>query len=298
METKYGIISDVHRDSRIVAPAVQVLKSLGAQKLILNGDIGNSQSFVACVIDSVGKTGLETFVQPGSHEKLEDFEPVIEYFSSRHPNLVNVFNQRKAECEDHHLVFMPGTDWCCGGQYLLRDDNLASGFYETDNEKIRLTDMRDLRRLITVPEKTIVVCHVPRKFEGLETCIDVAEFGEVQEDFRMNGELVERGAVYPIHVARQVVQLGAPVELKKENRGNGRLKEIYEELGIRKAVSGHFHESGHRANDRNSQHVKPGEFVDELFWNSGYLDMGQTGILTVKDGKVSYQNVMLQDYLK
>ena len=39
-ETIYGIISDVHRDPRIVTPALHVLKELGAQKILVNGDIG------------------------------------------------------------------------------------------------------------------------------------------------------------------------------------------------------------------------------------------------------------------
>ena len=71
------------------------------------------------------------------------------------------------------------------------------------------------------------------------------------------------------------------------------MKSIYEELGIRKAVSGHFHESGHRANDRNGNHVQEGTNVNELFWNSGYLDAGQTGILTIRGDEVSYQNIRL-----
>jgi len=88
------------------------------------------------------------------------------------------------------------------------------------------------------------------------------------------------------------------VVLKKENRGNEDLKRLYEELGITKAVSGHFHESGHRANDLNGNRVGQGAFVNNLFWNSGYLDVGQTGILTVNDNaEVSYRNVNLKDYI-
>jgi hypothetical protein len=155
-----------------------------------------------------------------------------------------------------------------------------------------------LKNLVTAPEKTIVVCHVPMKFDNLETCVDMAEFGEVTEDFTLGDEKVKKGSVYPIQVAPQLVQAGYPVDIKKENRGNKELKTLYEELGIRKAVTGHFHESGHRANDLNGNHVNEGEAVNELFWNSGYLDVGQTGLLSVSGDKVRYQNVRLQDYLK
>jgi len=47
----------------------------------------------------------------------------------------------------------------------------------------------------------------------------------------------------------------------------------------------------------NVRFVPQGTFVDELYWNSGQLDLGQTGILTVRDGRVCYQNVKLQDHL-
>ena len=39
-ETTYGVLSDVHHDPRKVSIAITVLKRLGAEKLLLNGDIG------------------------------------------------------------------------------------------------------------------------------------------------------------------------------------------------------------------------------------------------------------------
>ena len=44
METKYGIISDIHRvDPEAVGFVMNVLHSKGAQRLILNGDIVGDQ---------------------------------------------------------------------------------------------------------------------------------------------------------------------------------------------------------------------------------------------------------------
>ena len=43
--------------------------------------------------------------------------------------------------------------------------------------------MQDLTRLVTAPEKTIVVCHVPRKFDNVKTGVDVAKFGQAKIDF-------------------------------------------------------------------------------------------------------------------
>ena len=142
-ETKYGVISDIHRAPRIVIPAIEILKKLGAEKLILNGDIGNSQDFVGFVLNEVGKSGLESYIQPGSHEKLEDFEPVIEFFQNKYSNLINVFDNRKISCDGHDLIFMPGTDWGCGGEYVLQESGEnPTGFYKTDNGNIKLINMQ------------------------------------------------------------------------------------------------------------------------------------------------------------
>jgi len=41
-------------------------------------------------------------------------------------------------------------------------------------------------------------------------------------------------------------------------------------------------------------HVNEGEFIEELFWNSGWFDIGHTGILTVSGERVKYRNISLR----
>ena len=89
-EIIYGVISDVHEDPRIVPIAIDVLKKEGSKKLLVNGDIGGhygsleqSQSYTAFILEAIGKSGLESFVQPGSHETLLGYGPVIEHFSRK-----------------------------------------------------------------------------------------------------------------------------------------------------------------------------------------------------------------------
>lgn len=326
-KVKYGVISDIHSDPRIVSLAIDTLKSEGAEKLLVNGDIGtqqrtleDSQNYVAFILNSIGKSDLEAFVQPGSHETLLAFGPVLDHFSEKYSNIFDATKNKKVEQEGHHLVFLPGSDFLCGGEYQIGNNEIPSGrFIQTEKGLLKFEDfnqylsaiqqgisqgamqyanMGDLRRLITHPEKTIVVCHIPRKFSNLETAVDVAQFGEASEDFTLQGDEVKKGSVFPLPVAQKIVKEGYPVAIKQENRGNEDLKSLYKELGITKAVSGHFHESGHRANDGLGNPVSEKDLVTELFWNSGYLDAGQTGILTVIGNRVSYQNINLQDYLK
>lgn len=325
-EVKYGMISDIHEDPRIIVPALQVLRKLGAEKLIVNGDIGgwrgdlqSSQDYTAFILSQIAKTGMETFVQPGSHEPLVAYGPVIEHFTGKFSNIVDALRVPKIEQDGHTLVFLPGSDFTCGGEYQIGNGEIPTGRWAKVSNKLlpvenwkdyqflarngaqgffHYSNMNDLRKHVTSPEKTVIVCHVPRKFSGLETCVDMAEFGEAMEKFNLQGNIVEKGSVFPIQSAVQIAQAGYPVQIKKENRGNQALAELYDELGIRKAVTGHFHESSHRANDRNGNPVDADKYTPELFWNSGHLDQGYTGILTVHGEEVKYNNVDLQNHLK
>lgn len=328
-ETKYGVISDVHNGPGIVPLVVEVLKSLGAEKLLINGDIGNrqktieeSQKYVALILKSVAESGLESYVQPGSHETFLAFDPVVDYFASKYPNIIKISKPMSVKEKNHYLIFLPGSDWNAnGGEYHIgNDEKISSGAYVKIEGRIipleefvknhyslqmkgvegivKYSNMNDLRKIVKDPDKSIVVCHVPRKFNNLEEAVDMAVFGEAQQTFSLNGYTIEKGSIFPGPIGAQLATRGYPVEVRKENRGNEDLKSLYEELGITKAVSGHFHESGHRANDTKGNHVSEGIFVKELFWNSGWFDSGQTGILTVKDGKVKYENINLEDYLR
>ncbi|MCH8945461.1 MAG: hypothetical protein IIA85_00890 [Nanoarchaeota archaeon] len=325
-ETKYGVISDIHKDPRIASIAVEVLKSKGAEKLLVNGDIGDRQTtledtrnYTAIILDAIAKSGLESFVQPGSHEALLSYGVVMDQFAGQYSNIIDTTRNQEIDQDGHKLVFLPGSDFLSGGEYQIgSDERIPSGRYiETEKGLLKFEkfeeyalamhegigtkgsqyfNMNDLRKMVTQPEKTIIVCHVPRKFDNLETTVDMAEFWEATEDFYYKGNEVKKGSVYPLSVAKPISDAGYPIILKRENRGNEDLRDLYEEIGITKAVTGHFHESGHRANDRNGNHVQEGAYVNDLFWNSGHLDVGQTGILTVNGNKVSYENIRLQDY--
>ena len=325
-ETKYGVISDIHEDPRIITRALYELKSQGAEKLLLNGDIGGwrddlraSQNYTAFILNEVAKSGLEAFVQAGSHEPILVFAPVIEHFSSRFKNqIIDVTKVPNIEHNGHQLVFLPGSDFLVrGGEYQIgNEERLPTGDYIKTRQGLMVMDgldmyidflkrgiveramhysnMNDLRKYVNQPEKTIVVCHIPRKFDNIDEAVDMAEFGEAFIDFPLQGKIISKGSGFPIASAKKINSLGYPISIKRENRGNEDLEKLYDELGITKSVSAHFHESSHRANDRNGNHVNEGEYVTELFWNSGHLDRGHTGILTVDGERVSYRNINLR----
>lgn len=329
METKYGVIADIHKDPRIIIPAVQTLKNEGIDKLILNGDIGmrsndpnKAAEYTAFILDQAAKAELETYFQPGSHEGLQEFRSAAAYCMDKHSNLVDVIDNQLIEGLDHDLLFLPGSDSLRGGEFLLGTE-MDSGKYIVrdvggtqefasltkeniekyiDDKSIRSVinyqNINDVKDLIRDPEKTILVCHVPRKFDNPDTCVDWAYFainlvqgglisGEVLEDSikQQHGDLPD--TIIKMIAVRQ------GYSFRSENVGNKDLAKVMDETGIKVALSNHIHESSHRANDLSSNAVKECEFVDELFYNSGCLDKGKTGILTVKDDKVAYQNIQL-----
>ena len=133
-----------------------------------------------------------------------------------------------------------------------------SGIYQNEGAYLRVINMNDLKKLVSDPDKTIVFSHVPRKFNNQGTSVDMVEFWEAQQAFPLGDGICEIGSVFPGPAGYGLAQQGAPIKLKKENRGNEALGKIYDELGITKNVTGHFHESAGRANDLQGNAVKEG----------------------------------------
>ncbi len=343
---KYGIISDIHGDPRIIIPAIEALKANGAEKLVLNGDLqqkqGNleeTQQFLALVLLATGKSGLDTYVQPGSHECLPGFDPVVEHFANKFDNIYTVSRISSVDCEDHRIVFLPGSDVTADiGEFVFGTDLLTGEYIKTPEGVITKDEARllpdlssrfrgflsyhnihDLRDHVKDADNTIVFCHVPRRFDNLEDAVDVDEYGLAREDFYTDitrykdgdvqiGSIIQPRPIEKVErnrkfgkdsrfskdTANLFMRSGCPIDIVSRNVGNEKLKALYEELGIKKAVSGHIHGSGHRANDCSGRHVNEDELVDELFWNSGCLSNGQTGILSTEGKKVSYHNIKLE----
>jgi len=318
VQTKYGVISDIHKKPSIVPELMNAFRKESIDRLILNGDLGDNKETIESTIQNSAQLGVETYVQPGSHEKVADYIEVIDALSKKFSNIVDVLKNPKIKNYDHYLVFLPGSDWNCGGQFTLTSEDF-NGYYIKIKEVIKkldqeglyqvikhpiarqsllnLTSMNSLTKLVNDTERTIAVCHIPRKFDNLEEAVDMAYFAERPDGSLLPGiifeYLVREKLGYVEYSIIEDVAKRNSIKLKRENRGNVGLKEIYERNGIKKAISGHFHESGHRANDLNSNHVEEGLITDNLFYNPGCADEGKAGIFTVEDNKISYKNIKL-----
>ena len=181
-------------------------------------------------------------------------------------------------------------------------EDLACDYLKRKSYKILERNHRqkwgELDIITIAPDKTLVFSHVPRKFNNPEESVDMAEFWETQQQFRLGEQVCEIGSIFPGPAGYGLAKQGAPIKLKRENRGNEILSLIYTELGITKNITGHFHESAGRANDSEGCAVQEGLFVPTLFYNAACMDRLMVGMVSVDGVKVAYENVNLQKYLK
>jgi Icc-related predicted phosphoesterase len=317
----YGILQDIH-GSESFGDALKLLGDYGAEVVILNGDLVNaqptleeSQKSLAQIIGKAGESGLEVYVQPGSHESVFAFTTVLDYYCEKYPNLHTTLKEPKVDKGDHSIVFLPGSDSVCGGEFETGMD-LPTGLYgRTSDGRIPVKDisefediggkipfkgifyysnMGDLKTRVDDPKNTVVFCHIPPRFGNLQESIDATEAGHVTGDFSFGEKFAPKGSVIPLPRARELYETGYPIEIRKQNSGNEDLRRVYSEIGIRKAVSGHFHGSGGRANDWNGNHVPEKETVQELFYNPGSLADGKAGLIKVNGSGISYENISVK----
>ncbi len=327
---KIGIISDVHSTPEAVVYGIQKLKDLGVERLVLNGDIGEhaetlqeSQEYSAKILHAVGRSGLESYVQPGSHETIYGFGSVIDTLSQEHSTIINMLRHSCVDLAGYRLAFLPGSDVHSGGEYHVGVD-IPSGQYAVTEEglvvldsyatlqrlisekkiqgMIQVKNMYELRDVVQDPEKTIVICHVPAHFPIGSGGVDFAYFATKDDGGFIPGIVLEQQIRQTIRekYGKEI----SDVELKtiaenngftfhRENVGNKELRRIFDDIGVRYAVNGHIHESGHHAHDREGNPVPEYIPAGELFWNSGCFDRRQMGILHLEERGVLYQNVSL-----
>jgi hypothetical protein len=322
---RYGIISDLHKRPGKIEPALALLKDEGVDGLVLNGDVGEfrrtaygRQQSMAQILETIAASGLETFVNTGNHELYFDFTSVLEDVCAGHSNIVDVTSDNRIVKKGYNLVFLPGADIGGVGRYALTNDGkVKTGVYiETADEEKPLipfesmeqyeklkadgkalgvtyfTNMWDLRKLVPKPENTVVFCHVPRRFDDAEAGVDRGKFGVVLMNFTLDGWMPCRaGSVLPCPPALGVESAGYPVRVIEANRGNPDLSEVFEDVGVRFAISGHFHETAGRATDKAGNSLYDGLWEKELFWNASHMDRGMFGILDIADEKVMFRNL-------
>jgi len=296
---KYGIMADIHKANySAIIRAIDLLKSR-VDKLVINGDIGDDKQSIEFILQNVAKTNIETYAQPGSHETINDVE-AQKGLLKKYTNLHIITQPTIFRQSDHDIILLPGsmshTKKSENGYYLANESDQSGLIHSNSGDKY-YTNIKVLAKLVENPEKTIVFCHDSCKTETIKHGPDYAYSGNLANGF-IPGALFEQqiknklGYVPDfetlVHLATQ-----EGIELKKYNAGRISLRDAFNKIGIKKAISAHFHEASHNACDSNNLLVDQNQFVNDLFWHAGTFDFGHTGILTVEGNKVKYENIKL-----
>lgn len=324
---RIGMISDIHGPltKEGIEKALAILQHAGVDLLVLNGDIGDCHATlnggienIRTVIDTVGKRGLETYVQPGSHESITAYQSVVDILSTRYPNIIDAVRTPTSDIKGYRLAFLPGSVTLYRGAEYPLQRGVQTGDYTITAEGLRLfnaeeftcltnegkdvtrvhcTNMDDLAKLVDDPERTVVFCHEPARFDDAkEHGVDFTYFAESPRGF-IPGILLEREIKQREgrdNLSREELDRIAQsmgLTFKRENVGSKDLRAVFDDNGVRFAVNGHIHDASHRAHSRDGTPVAEQTVVNELFWNSGCYSFGLVGVLTLHDNGVSYQNL-------
>lgn len=322
MQTIYGVIADIHDKPERLPLAIEILKNRGAKKLIAVGDLGEDEQGIETALEHIGASKLDSFIVQGNHEEVGPCLRAFSRANAKFPNLINTAAEdpdsdasmlKRYEFPDHHLIFLPGAFDGPDAGFKLSFDK-ETGFYNTRREGSDVdeiisywnTNLGDLEHLVRDAEKTIVVCHIPPSCTGKpSTSVDGTYL--VQCDADEDGADESSGKrMLPLIVIKQRLDpegrygfeefakmLAQRFEVAIVHDGSEQLRELYDRYGITKAISAHFHESGHKGCNCKGEFIAGGDFQKELYWNPGAIAESKFGLYIVQDGKVDYRNLKL-----
>ena len=318
---RIGILSDTHRNPQVVPALLNALQRADVQGIVLNGDLGDSPRHLAFTLDCAAKTGLPIYAQPGGHESMASYVTTMYAVTAQYANVIDCTRHPKHRLGAIDAVFLPGSDWTAGGQYhLVSPDDVPSGTYirtpqgllTLDDTHVRkmirhstteaglmsVTNIDALDALVTDADRTVVFCHVPARHDNIENGVDMEYFGQNLADGSvmpgvMLEEMIRRQYGDVSHEDAAAIALQNGFVFKRENRGNDALRTAYSRNGITKTISGHFHESAHRAHDTDCMPVWPGEQVYDLALMASYADAGLASVVELKDHTIGYEPITL-----
>lgn len=305
---KLGAISCLHGNLKSSRKFAAYFKKASVDAVVLAGDIPsakNQKKSLTKVLQIFSKINKPIFVLPGSHESAEVYDKVVRKFAKQ---IIDCTKKQKTTLSGYDLVFLPGSDWLSGeGSCVLKDSRTIfrgksakeiTKYYKV--KKVKLFFIRDLKKLVKRPKSTILISHIAPRFTK-KTAIDVARFGKVKKgrfkiakaDEKALKEVILlwkgliKETVFSYAEAIRLKKKGYPFAILRTNVGNAFLMKMVRKLNISKAICGHIHETGGRANNLKGNPVKQGKWSKELFYNCA----GKAGIVEFKNNLARYKNV-------
>lgn len=283
---KIGIFSDIHQYPSNIVEALRFFIEEKVDFLIGAGDVSDSYRALEHVIKNLAAARLPSILIPGSHETVDDW---YKAFKSVPQHIINGLGQRKLSLDNFDLILLPGSEYTSGGDFTLTeqgDSRFEEGVYKTS--------VNDLERLVTQPEKTIIVCHNPPKFKT-ERGVDYAFFSD-------NKNHVLPG--YHALFYNQILGENESYKTKRENRGYQPLTEKIKAVfpgKKEKVITAHFHEATHKATNREEKPVPENTWTENLYHLASNLDLDRVGVWETRiQGnvlEVKYRNINLEKIL-
>lgn len=254
-ELRIGALTDIKEPSADNLGNLAKFKEWFATRkidlLVVAGDSGEDESQLTQVYDFLAQLNVPLGALMGNREGLKAFEAALGAVGARYPHVFNLNLVRRIDTPLADLISLSGY---YDPEFLHADD----GCIYTTQDAARLAL---LAKFCDSP--VVLVSHGPPRMATKDGIDAIAE---------------------------------------GDNRGDPALSAVIAQANIPFGIFGNIHEAGGKATNRDGSKVyKPGEAADQLYlnpgpadgvrWkmNDGTISYGMAGILTIKDGKASYE---------
>jgi Icc-related predicted phosphoesterase len=304
---KIGIIVCAHGNKNAVARLCKAYARENADIIAFCGDLGDDFAEINSVL-SAAKARVPVIAFPGSHEPAEDFAKAMK----KHPRVINGLKKRRVTLKGHDIVILPGSNVnTARGSFRLLEEKRDAQKYRVRGYRVFVVE--ELKKLVRLPAKTIVLCHDPPKCAGIKA-IDVAYSGIVTRTFilkprhfgvfdkqlqkllRTNSiaRLNQKGQIITEPYASKLAKLGYPVSVKHRNVGLTGLRRQLKRLRVPFFACGHIHEAGQRAVNSAGRQLKQGSWSSSVWHNAAPAVKGKGGMLIIENGKATFENITVK----
>jgi Icc-related predicted phosphoesterase len=303
---KIGIIVCAHGNKNAVARLCREYEREKADIIALCGDLGDDFSEISRVL-SATKSKTPVIAFPGSHEPAEDFAKAMK----KHPRVINGLKKRRVTLKGHDIIILPGSNVnTARGSFRLLEEKRDAQKYRVRGYRVFVVE--ELKKLVRLPAKTIVLCHDPPKCAGTKA-IDVAYSGVVEKTFVLKPKHIgifgkfmkkhlrnplfrihEKGGIVPEPYASKLSKLGYPVSVKHRNVGLQKLRQKLKRLRVPFFACGHIHEAGQRAVNSAGRQLKQGSWSSSVWHNAAPAVKGKGGMLIIENGKAKFKNISVK----
>lgn len=283
-DIKIGVVTDSHSGKFDNDISIS-LKDKSVDCIVFLGDVpSNMNASKKEQYEEIKKTlliydqlNIPIFWIPGNYEDYVSYKKAFQDLDLKNIRDVSTI-ENSIHFKGFDLVFLPGSPVYTRGFHINNDKKTA--IYEIEDGFMYNFNLNDLKKIILIPEKTILFSHHPCKIEG-NNSIDLA----IHANY--NGQRVVGPYAHELIKERKASSI-------LSHEGSTELTKVIKELNISKFISGDIHEAKAIC-DIDGNKIKQGSFSEKLFVNPGAAKDGHFGILILReDNKASFEFLSIE----